>query len=182
MARFLLCAIRRRLHLTESSAPSMTADADYQRTRYEANLDLDYKIRLYYLHERLYTRIHKNLRLLQLVGGSAAFASALGKNTDFMVASGALLAAIAYINLIFDFSERSRSTKELRKKLTSFKAESIDFSDQDFEKKMTGLAVEDEVTIQGLCKPAYNQNLCTHGRYSYQQKLNLWERLLNLLA
>lgn len=61
----------------------MTVDADYQRTRYEANLDLDYKIRLYYLHERLYTRIHKNLRLLQLVGGSAAFASALGKKYRF---------------------------------------------------------------------------------------------------
>lgn len=160
----------------------MTADADYQRTRYEANLDLDYKIRLYYLHERLYIRIHKNLRLFQLIGGSAAFAGALGKNTDFMAFSGALLAAIAYINLIFDFSERSRSTRDLRKKLTNFKADSIDLSDQDFEKRLAALAVEDEITIQGLCKPAYNQNLSTHGRYSYQQKLNAWEKILNILA
>ncbi len=161
----------------------MTADADYARTKYEVELDIDYAIRLACLHERLYGRVHKNLRLIQLIGGSAALVSAVGGHQQVVMAvAGVVLAAIAYINLIFDFSERARAHRDYRRKLTTLLAEADQLSQADLQKKLTNTSFDEEVVIEGLRKPAYNQNLQRHGRYSHTVALSRWERFMQAIS
>lgn len=158
------------------------SDADYPRTVYEAKLDIDYSIRLFALNERVFLRMEKSAKLLELVAGSGAFYAITAGHAEAVKWLSLLVASVALASLVFDPAGRARSMRDALRAYLDLAAEADAMTLEKIDQRRALLGKEEPPVIQGLCRPAFNQNLQRHARGSYSLPLNWWERLLQVVA
>lgn len=157
-------------------------DATYERSLYEATLDLDYAIRVSQLHARLFTRLKRTITAITLLAGSAAFVALFGASRTFAGLGGLVVAVLSTIDLVWDFgaiaAAHQRDKEALLKLRSRLPALSLEMLDSKFDLLRASCAD----CLAALAKPAYNDNVRRHGRESSVLQLTRWERLVHWLA
>ncbi|QSQ38909.1 hypothetical protein [Xanthomonas translucens] len=162
----------------------MTAATDYPRSIYEAKMDAYYYARLHVLHERLYSRLDKLGKLIELVSGSGAFYAVCMAYETLTQTFALIVAFIALASLVFDPAGRARVMRDGVRNYMEVVAmcsdEAVSLSAVD--KRLAEIGVDAPTVIDGLRRPAYNQNLASHGRDGYMVALSRYERVLQAIA
>lgn len=183
---FRRCATRGRRNRSHSPRESeaMTADADYERTTYEVRLDICYAVRLYALHERFYARLDKGIKAIELIAGSGAFYAVTAGYTGTTKICALVVTTFALLSLVYDFGGRAREMRGAGRSFLQLLSE-VDTPGAtvpSIDKLIAQAGKDAPTTIDALAKPAYNQNLITHGRYSRVVPLNKREKFLQFVA
>lgn len=154
----------------------------YPRTIEEARLDASYDVRINELHERFFGRLHAGCMLITLLASTAAFVSVVQSNGALAAVSGAVITAVGFADALLDFGGKASRFRAARQRYQRLLATGADWNLAKFDKALAELAIEDEVPIEALRLPAYNQNLRRHGRLDFVQPLSRWQQLMELLA
>jgi len=162
----------------------MTADADYPRSLYEVRMDICYSAKVFALHERLYARLDKGIKAIELIAGSGAFYAVTAGYTGTTKVCALVVTTFALLSLVYDFGGRAREMRGAVRNYMQLASE-VDRKGatvSSLDKRYALLGKDAPTTIDGLAKPAYNQNLATHGLYSHVTPLSRWERFLQAIA
>lgn len=129
--------------------------------------------------ERLYRRIDVACNLVQLVGGSAAAAAALGGNSALVVGSGLMLALAAAISLAVQPAVKCE--RHMRSKCQYLGVKRLS------DESAVAAAIIDAQAIGpagfgALAMPAWNAAARAMGREDSAQALRWWERLADFVA
>lgn len=154
----------------------------YERTQYEAELDIDYAIELHAAHIKLYRHLKWLFSLIFLASGSAVFANAVGGNPELAKVLGAAIAVLSIVDHLAGLAEKAAHHVELKRRWCELKAEMGKLRLTEIDRRISGLRAEDVHIISALQTPSYNANLRRHGREDYVRRLNPWEWLVSALA
>ena len=155
-------------------------DTLYERSLYEAGLDLDYAIRSNELHLKFYRRVRWAIAFVQLFAATAAAAPLVGVNGPpwLVTVSGFILATITIVDVLSDFSGRVQDHSALCKRFRALRAEGISELVK-LDRKRHSIAMDDQPTIHALDLVAYNDVVIRHGRLSSVVALTWFQRLIS---
>jgi len=148
---------------------------NYERTHYEACLDIDYAIELNSRHIKLYRHLRWLFSLALLVSGSAVFVGSVAEYPQLAKITGGGIALLAIIDHLAGLAEKAARHVELRRRWCDLRAESAKLKVVDLDRRMSTLYAEDVHIITALQVPSFNANLRRHGREDCMRKLNIWE-------
>lgn len=154
----------------------------YERTHYEAGLDIDYAVELHAGHIKLYRHFRWLFSLAFLVSGSAVFAGALAEYGNLAKWTGAGIALLAILDHLLSPADKIAQHVELKRRWCELKADSGKLKLPEIDRRISALHAEDVHIISALQKPSYNANLRRHGREEFVRRLNLWEWLVSAVA
>lgn len=147
-------------------------------------MDLQYGAVIASLHERLYARLDKGIKLAALFFGTFAFATVTAGMTTFTQVLAALIALGSLMSLLFDFAGRAREMRGALRTSQRLLAETHlpSATVAAIEAAIATAGGDAPTVIEGLRKPAFNQNLVTNGWHSKVVPLSKWERFLKLIV
>jgi hypothetical protein len=157
-------------------------NADYERTSYEANLDLGYAIVVSEMHCKLFGRVKKGITLINLVSGTGAFASALATHPHISAVCGFLVAVLSCIDLVCDPGKSADAHAKDFAEYIRLKGRSAGKSFEWIDSRKAKIDANASRCLSGLSLPAFNSNLRSHGRYEAIRPLSRWERFLEFLV
>ena len=164
----------------------MTAAAhtpgEWERTIGEARLDLDYAITYSAMNQRFYERLHKGMAFVALLCGTAAFVTVFHPNSVVVTVAGVAVGIMALAEQVYDFRGKGVAHAGLLKRFMQFKTRSARLDRDAFDKEMDKIAADAIPGIQGLRKPAHNENMRRNGYLDRVMPLNRWERLLEMVV
>lgn len=155
---------------------------DWERTKGEALLDLDFAIELSVMSQRLYERLNKAGALLSLLAGSAAFVTIFQPNSVVVTIAGIAVGVIALVEQVYDFRGKAATHAVLWKRFMQVKRRSANWPLAKLDVEMDKVAEDTIPVVQGLRMPAHNHNMRRNGFPDYIEPLNRWERLLDALV
>ena len=157
----------------------------YERTPYEARLDVAYSARYHGMNERFYRHLDVAFGFVGLFGGTAAFTAAIGQWQTVGVVAGAGVAAGAILERLLRPVEKSAEHRLWREKATDLLAR-IDAGEaptlEAIDPALRQLQGRSPPGLTALEIPAYNANLRTHGRTDATIEQSTWSRMVALLA
>lgn len=154
----------------------------YDRTKYEASLDVQYACVLNRLNEKLYNRLDAALGLVGLAGGSSAVAAGYGGHAELTVVIGAVLATLSIVERVIGASRKAEVHRQAQASFAELAARAPSMSLQDIDADLARLRAATPDGIDGLSAVAYNRNLTTHGRTDYLIAEGPWSRVLGALV
>lgn len=152
----------------------------YDRTPYEAGLDIDYAIELHARHIKLYKHLRWLCSLVFLVSGMAVF-SKVGA-TEHANWIGAVVALVAILDHLIAPSSKVAQHADLKRRWCDLRSDKDKLKLDAIDKRISVLTGEDIHIISALEKPSYNANLRRHGRELHVRKLSIWEWFVAALA
>jgi len=155
------------------------------RSRPEALRGVDYLARLDVVHQRLYSRLDKGLKLVQVFGGSAAFGAATSGQVALMTGAGMVIALAACISLVVDFGllAQRHSVRISRCNAITLQAlNTPEMTAAEIDAARTRASDMDINVIEALRRPCFNDMLRTHGLTDHLLPLTLWQRFWAALA
>lgn len=162
----------------------MTVDADYPRSLYEVRMDICFKAKVHALHERLYARLDKGVKAIELIASSGAFYAVTAGYTGTTKVCALIVTTFVLLSLVYDFGGRAREMRDMMRNYLQLLSD-VDRDDVTvacLDRRLALIGRDGPTLINGLSRPAYNQNLATYGRYSYALRLSRWERFLQSVA
>lgn len=156
----------------------------YERSHYEAGLDIDYAIELHGRHIKLYRHMRWLFSLVFLVSGTAVFAGTLAsaENANLSKWTGGIIVLIAIVDHLTAPADKIARHIELKRLWCELRAAKAGLSIDELDERMSKLNAEDVHIIDALTKPSYNANLRRHGREDYVRRLTPWEWLVSVFA
>lgn len=154
----------------------------YERSHYEAGLDIDYAIELHGRHIKLYRHMRWLFSLVFLVSGTAVFGGTLADYVSLSKWTGGAIVLIAIVDHLTAPADKIAKHIELKRRWCELRAAKACLSLDELDEQMSKLNAEDVHVIGALTKPSYNANLLRHGRDSYVKRLTPWEWLVSVLA
>jgi uncharacterized membrane protein len=128
-----------------------------KRTRYETLADIEYAVRLFERHERLFGRSSRALKFFTTVLALASVAAILEKlPKDVGVLVSAITAALALIDLIWDPATTSCKHEHRRRDYQRLKADASNHDEKKLLQRLEELRVDDPAVLDLLRQPAYN--------------------------
>lgn len=155
---------------------------NYERSKYEAQLDIDYAIELHARHIKLYRHLRWAFSLVFLVSGSAVFAGALAELGPLAKWTGAAIALCAILDHLSAPADKAAQHKELKRRWCELQAESGSLTLAEIDTRISTLRAEDVHIVDALQTPSYNANLRRHGREDFARPLSVWEWFVAALA
>jgi|GEM_PF-2557561 len=155
------------------------------RTRAESLRDVDYIVRLGVVHQRLFSRVDKGLKLIQAVAGSAAVGAAVSGQPVTVAMVGAVVALAASVSLVFDFGQAAHAYGVLVSRCTAITVQALNnpsMTTAEIDAAKTHVADLDLNEIESLRMPCFNEVQRRHGLLAYIQPLSRWQRLWAALA
>jgi hypothetical protein len=92
---------------------------DLERTLYEVSLNLEYAIRLHYLHRRLFERTRKIGSFLAVLSGTAVVGLLKSESPVLSFVLGLIVTLLGLANLVWDFGGIARAHEAQRKAYTA---------------------------------------------------------------
>ncbi|MEQ7920223.1 hypothetical protein ABQX22_13595 [Xanthomonas sp. WHRI 1810A] len=153
----------------------------YNRTIYEAGMDIDYAIELHSRHLKLYRHMKWIFSLVFLASGAAVFSNlaALG---DYAKWLGAAIALCAIVEHLLGPAEKIAKHAELKREWCVLRSEKENASLNDIDRKISLLTGEDVHIVSALEVPSFNANLRRHGREELVRKIGVWEWFVSAIA
>lgn len=154
----------------------------YERSQYEAGMDIDYAIELHDRHIKLYRHMRWIFSLVFLVSGTAVFGGALAELGNLAKWMGATIALLALIDHLIAPADKIARHIELKRRWCELRAEKAGLSLAELDRRISVLLAEDIHIVSALETPSYNANVRRHGREDYVRKLNPWEWFVAAIA
>lgn len=154
----------------------------YERTLYEAKLDVDFAVRLALLHERLYGRIKKLITVVNLLAGTTAVASLIEYSATLSAVAGAVVAVTSILDLVYDYGGKAAAHCKDRRAYLDLLGRADRLTPERLDARFAMLNRESTIALECLAMPAYNHNLARHGRTGWCVPLTRWERFMAWLA
>lgn len=154
----------------------------YERSQYEAGLDIDYAIELHGRHIKLYRHMRWLFSLVFLISGTAVFGGALAELGKLAKWMGAAIALLALVDHLIAPADKIARHIELKRRWCELRAEKAGMGIEALDRKMSALIAEDVHIISALQTPCYNANLQRHGREDCVRKLTPWEWIVSAIA
>lgn len=151
---------------------------DWQRTKGEVLLDLDYAIELSVMSQRFYERLNKGIAFICLLAGSAAFITVFHPSSVVVTVAGISVGVLSLIEQVYDFRGKGAVHAGLIKRLQRLQAEAGRLGLEKLDARFSKIAADSIPVIQGLRLPAHNNNMRRNGYPERVQPLSHWERLL----
>lgn len=163
----------------------MTQAADqqtYERSAYEAVMDIKYGCVLNRLNQRLYDRLDVVLGFVGLAGGSSAIAAGYAGNTVAAAWVGGGLAALAIIERLLGAARKAEVHRQAQEAYADLLSRSGGQGLAELDRELVALQARFPDGIGGLSAIAFNRNLATNGRADYALPLGRWGRCLDALV
>ncbi len=162
----------------------MKTEKRADRTLFEVGMDICYYIRLSELHERLYARLDKAIKVAELVSGSGAFVTLLKGAPSVAAVLTAAVVILSIVSLVFDFGGRARAMADSRAKYEAVRVTSLrdGISVARAETALARAGAGSPTIIEALRLPAFNSNLKGHGFEDKVMPLSRWERFVDAIA
>ena len=156
--------------------------AGYERTKYEANLDIDYAIELHFRHVQFYKHLSGIFTLLTLLGGSTIAITA--SKLDPLIPSiiGGVVVAISLLEVTIKPATQAAHHADIKRRWATLLAKSIDLDLTSIDRGIAQLREIDTHVIRTLEIPAFNANLKRHGRDELLQKTGCLEKLFGVMS
>jgi len=155
------------------------------RTRAEALRDVDYIVRVGVVHQRLFSRLDKGLKLVQVFGGSAAFGAATSGQMALMTVAGVMVALTASVGLVFDFGLAAQRYGVLVSRCNAITLQALsrpEMTIAEIDAAKTRDTDLDLNVIEALRVPCFNEVQRRHGLLANVKPLTLWQRFWTALA
>jgi hypothetical protein len=155
------------------------------RNRAEALRDVDYALRMGLVHERLYSRLHRGLRFIELFGSSAAFGAVMGDKSILAMVIMAGVAAAAYLGMIYEFGDGARLHREAMARCNKVVTDALSNPGMTAEEIDLGRAYAASVEVpivEALRVPCYNAVQRRHGLMGHVKPLSWVERVMQAIA
>lgn len=152
------------------------------RNHAEAVIDTQYGVRFNDMNARFYKRLDSVFSLINLIGGSAAFATVWVGKPSFAAAIGMVIAIAAYVERELRPTEKSIRCELQRQKFGQLAARAPKLSLNKLDYELRVLQSTGPDTISSLAKPAYNATVMSAGFPEHKLKLSVWERVLAWFA
>ena len=157
-------------------------EQSYERTKYEAVLDVSYGICWNSLNERLFGRIDWVFGAITLFGGSTIIFTVTADHKLAAAWVSGVVAISAILERSIGATEKRLEHKAMKRRLCELQAKCSSLSLEEIDRDLSLLRADEPTGLRGLDMVAYNQNVRAHGRGSYIERLSLWEWLLSILA
>jgi hypothetical protein len=155
----------------------------YERTHYEAVLDIRWAIRYNLLLKRVYRRLKNVIAFAELFAGSAAFAGAFAHSPHWLSAAGGLtIAALAIFNHVISPAETAACADEMRRRYTALDRLAPSLPLEELDARIKDLRESDAPEIEPLRWIAQRDMLIENGRDDIVEPLTRWQRLVSVLA
>lgn len=154
----------------------------YERTHYEAVLDIRYAKRYLSRQERLFRRFSGLLSFLTLFTGTAAFGAAMSANPKLAGAAGFTIAALTIIDFVLAPGKKAWQCNELYRRYNELDRLSASLDLAALDDRIHTLRDYSAPSIEALRLPAYNDMLRENGRTEHIQPLTRWQRFISLWA
>ncbi|MET4675934.1 hypothetical protein ACVKN3_001693 [Luteibacter sp. PvP120] len=99
----------------EAMSESYEIPTALERTLYEVGLNLEYSIRLHYLHRRLFERVRKIGSFLAVLSGTAVVGLLKSESPVLSFVLGLIVTLLGLANLVWDFGGIARAHEGQRK-------------------------------------------------------------------
>ena len=153
-----------------------------ERNHAEAVIDVRYGIRFNDMTARLYKRLDSVFSLINMIGGSAAFATVAAGKPVFAGGLGIVIVLAAYIERELRPTEKSIRCEIQRQKFGDLASRAPDLTLAQIDRELMVLQSTGPDTIGSLALPAYNANVMSVGFPAYKQRLSVWERFVAWFA
>ena len=157
-------------------------ESSYERTHYEASLDVRFGARFATLSARLYRRIDLFFGFIGLASGSSALAGGLGNIPTLSVLAGAVIALAAIAERLVRPVEKAIACEALAMRFGELDAESGNLDLATLDSKLRILQADQTPCFDTLLTIAYNQNLLTNGRPEWIKPESRWQRCIAFFA
>ena len=155
-----------------------------ERNLGEAILDCKYGICFNDMNARLYRRMGSAFSILNLLGGSAIFSSAISDGDQFYLSL--ISGLIVFIASILDYEikpgEKSARCEFQREKFGELLSKSDGMELKEFDMELHKLQSTGPSTINTLQVPAYNANLLANGFDTHVVPETTWQKFVEFFA
>jgi len=172
-------------HLCAASfpQPDLNPGPNPPRSHSEALRDLDYLIRLNQRHRRLYGRLNKCLRFLELLAGAIGLATAVAPSSISLAATGGLLALVGLAGFAIEPSKHYHTYHLTLQRYSRLRAAIVGRPEIPLNELEQHIGrIEDPDYIESLRLPSFNDMMRSHGLNQALPPLNRWQRLCAALA
>ena len=157
----------------------------YERTIYEARLDIAYGQRFHELNERFFRHVDFAFGFVGLFGGAAVFSATIGQWPAIAVISSALVAAGAIIERLIRPVDAAAMHRQWREKFADLlmrvdSGEATQLAQIDSGLRL--LQGRGPNGVYALAPTAYNLTVASSGRTDYQMPVSTWQRLIAFFA
>lgn len=146
------------------------------RNQAEAVLDAHYGITFNRLNACLYRRIDSFFSLINVVGGSAAFAMVMGGIPYYAGWIGLAIAALAYLEREVKPGQKAVLCEAHAERFGDLAGRAPSLSLVDLDRELLRLQATGPATFASLRMPAYNDNVLSRGYPDSVRPLSVWER------
>lgn len=154
----------------------------YERSKYEAQLDVRYGQCWNHLNERLFGRLDLLFGAITLFGGSAIAVTVTADHKMAVAVLGGVVAVSAIVERLVGATEKRLDHREMKKRFADLDARSGAMSLEDIDAELRRLQADGPTGVRGLDVPAYNANMRTNGRPEIQLRVGVWNWLTAALA
>lgn len=161
---------------------AISPPGEYQRTKYEASLDLGYAIRVHTLCARLFRRLQRLYSAMILGGGLIAVGTASDGHPMWTLISGILVGILSILDALSGCGEKAAAHERAIHQYARLKAKSHNMTFEELDKAMDEIGTEDPDVLESFRLPAYNDNIRSAGRLEWLEKLSKWERFMRALV
>ncbi|WP_225031777.1 hypothetical protein [Paraburkholderia sp. XV] len=154
----------------------------YERTKYEAKLDVSYGQCWNALNERFFGRIDWIFGAITLLGGSAIVYTVTADHKVAAAWVAGVVAAGAILERTIGATEKKLEHRAMKARFADLKARSDSMSLDELDAELVRLQAEGPSGMKGLDDVAYNANVRTAGREDWVAPLNLWSKFLRAMA
>lgn len=155
---------------------------DYERSHYEAVMDIRYYARLHFLHINFYRRVNYIISALSLISGTAAFASAIKNNPELLTATGVLVAIFSAIGVLWNFPEKIVQHRLLYRRYKELEAVAQGMELDALDEKIKEIGMDEDGVVKALELRAFNDNVMSAGRTDYAEPLPLMSKAVSLIV
>jgi len=157
----------------------------YERTAYEARLDVTYAITLHRLTENFYKKIDTAFAFLAILSGAGILTATFGEYEIFTKIFAFVAACTGILSVAIRPAEKYALHEVWRNKFTDLLAliEAKKLVDLDaIDTELRRLQGQSPSAISALELVAFNRNLMSHGRPDFRLDENWWNKVVGLLA
>lgn len=157
-------------------------ESGYERTHYEASLDVRFGARFATLSARLYRRIDLLFGFIGLASGSNALAGGLGGIPALSAIAGAIVATAAILERLVRPVEKAIACEALAMRFGQLHSESSGLDLDTLDSRLRLLQADQTPCFDSLRVPANNKNLLSQGREDWIRPELRWQRFLSICA
>lgn len=154
----------------------------YERSVYEATMDIDYAVCLAQRHERFYGRVKKGIVLLNLLAGSAAIATLISPNSVLLVIAAVVVATTSAMDVVYDFGAMSSAHAADRRRFLKLRSRVGTLPLPKIDAAFANASIDAAPAIESLRLPVHNANLRQHGRSEFAVPLSLLQKIMGAIA